>query len=528
MKTLFTNASIYSPERLWADSLAVCDGRIFEIGSKAKLMGLKHRGFKVIDLKRNVVLPGFIDSHLHLLSTGYNLLSIDLSGIDSLDKASSLISKTAKKLASGHWLIGRGWDKNLWADDMPDRAILDRASPNNPAMFHSKDGHMLWVNSAVLKLCGIYRNTPDPPGGSIGRDSDGKPTGILFENACELVTSKIPEPSIDLKIKALRKAVKRLNGLGIVGISDCDGYTNRLSLFKQAQEKDILSLRVFMMLAPDDVNAASSLGLKTGFGDDFLNIGCLKLYMDGSLGSQTAWMFSHYLGKTDNLGVSTMSNDELEMYFEKTHIQRISLAIHAIGDRANSELLKFFGRKYAISKKLGLKHRIEHAQVLRKSDIPKFKKYNVAVSVQPIHIIADRDLADKHWGKRAKYAYPYSMLLKAGAQMGFGSDSPIEDPNPFMGIYSAVARKKPGEDRPAWYPEQKLTVKQAVKAYTVGSADICGWQGKSGILAEGARADFVVISDDIFRIKPDEIPDIKVLATVVDGRVVYNDRSFIL
>jgi predicted amidohydrolase YtcJ len=528
MKTLFTNASIYSPERLWADCLAVCDGRIFEIGSKAKLMSLRHRGFKVIDLKGKVILPGFVDAHLHLLATGYNLLGVDLSGIDSLDKTMSLINRATQKLAPGHWLVGRGWNKNLWAGGLPDRTILDKASPDNPALFHSKDGHMLWVNSTVLKLCGINRNTPDPSGGHIGRDSAGKPTGILFENACNLVISKIPEPSVDLKLKAIRKAIKKLNSLGITGISDCDGYANRLSLFKQAQEKDILSLRVFMMLAPDDINAASSLGLKTGFGDDFLNIGCLKLYMDGSLGSQTAWMFSHYLGETDNFGVSTMTNDELEMYFEKTHIQRISLAVHAIGDRANSELLNFFGRKYAVSKKLGLKHRIEHAQVLRKSDIPKFKKYNVGVSVQPVHIIADRDLADKHWGKRSKYAYPYNMLLKAGAQMGFGSDSPIEDPNPFMGIYSAVARKRPGEDKQTWYPEQKLTVKQAVKSYTIGSADICGWQGKSGILAEGARADFVVISDDIFKIKQDEIPDIKVLATIVDGRVVYNDRSFVL
>lgn len=526
MKALFINAVIYTPERLTADCLALCDGRIFEIGSKIKLLSLRRRGFKVINLKRRVILPGFIDAHLHLLGTGYNLQNVNLHGIDSLDKAVSIIQKAAKKLAPGRWLVGRGWNKNLWADDFPDKKILDKVCPDNPARFYSKDGHVLWVNSMALKLCRIDKNTPDPPGGAIRRYSDGRPTGILFENACELVTSKIPEPSIDLKLKAIRMAVRKLNSLGITGIADCDSFSGRFSLLKQAQEKGILSLRVFMMLAPDDVNAASSLGLKTGFGDDFITIGCLKLYMDGSLGSQTAWVSSHYEGKPGNFGISTMTSDELEMYFEKTHIQGISLAVHAIGDRANSELLQFFGKKYAVSKKLGLKHRIEHAQLLPKSDILMFKRYNIAASVQPIHIIADRDLADKHWGRRSKYAYPFNMLLKAGAQLGFGSDSPIEDPNPFLGIYAAVARKSPGDDRPAWYPEQKLTVKQAIRAYTKGAADICSWQGKSGVLAEGARADFVVVSDDIFRIKQDEIPDIKVLATVVNGRVVYKDRSF--
>jgi hypothetical protein len=526
MKTLFINAVIYSPERLKADCIASCDGRIFEIGSKNNLLSLRRRGFKVIDLKRKVILPGFIDAHLHLLSTGYNLQNVNLQGVDSLDKAVSIIKKAAKKLGPGRWLIGRGWNKNLWGDEFPDKKILDKVCPDNPARFYSKDGHLLWVNSTALKLCGIDKNTPDPPAGAIKRYPDGRPTGILFENACELVTLKTPEPSIDLKLKAIKKAVGKLNSLGITGVADCDNFSGRLSLFRQAQEKGILSLRVFMMLAPDDVNAASSLGLKTGFGDDFITVGCLKLYMDGSLGSQTALMFSPYNGKPDNSGISTMTNDELEMYFEKTHIQGISLAVHAIGDRANSELLQFLGKKYAVSERLGLKHRIEHAQLLRKSDISKFKRYNIAASVQPVHIIADRDLADMHWGKRSKYAYPFNMLLRAGAQMGFGSDSPIEDPNPFLGLYAAIARKSPGDDRPAWYPEQKLTLKQAVRAYTRGAADICSWQGKSGVLAEGARADFVVISDDIFRVRQDEIPDVKVLATIVDGRVVYRDRSF--
>ena len=526
MKNLFTNATIYSPDKARGDCMAVDNGRIIEIGPKSKLLHLKKHGFKAINLKGKTVLPGFIDSHLHLLTSGFNLFNIDLEGVDSLDKAVAKIAKAVKKVSPGQWILGRGWNKNIWGDRLPNKNILDKICPDNPIRLFSKDGHTLWVNSMALQICGISSSISDTDSGSIQRDANGEPTGILFENAVNLITDKIPEASANFKLKAIKKASDYFNRLGITGVGDCDWDAHRLSLFSTAREKGDLNLRVYMMLAPDDINSAAQLGLKTGFGGDYLTIGSLKLYADGALGSQTAYMHQPYENQPNNIGIPTITDDELEMYFEKTHLNGISLAIHAIGDRANTEILAFFGKKYAVSKKLGLRHRIEHAQLLRKQDITKFKKYNVAAAVQPIHVISDRDMSEKNWGKRSKFAYPFRSLIDSGARIGFGSDCPIEDPNPFIGIYSAVARKRPGDSRDSWHGEQNLTVKEAVRAYTIGSADICGWNGQLGVLAPGAKADFVVISDDIFKIAIDKIPQLQILATVVDGRIVYQDKAF--
>ena len=526
MKSLYTNAVIYSPDRLRGDCLAVDNGRITEIGPKSRLIGLKKHGYKVINLKGKTILPGFIDSHLHLLGTGYQLMEIDLDYIYSVDEVLAKIEKAAKKLFAGQWLLGRGWNKNLWGDDFPTKEMLDKVAPNNPVRLFAKDGHTLWVNSAALKACGIDDTTANPTGGEIMHHSDGSLYGIILENAVYMVTEKMPARTADYKMKAVKKASAYLNKLGITGVTDCDWYGKRLSLFKDARQKGDLNLRVFMMLSPDDINNAVKLGLTTGFGDDFLTAGALKLFMDGSLGSQTAWMHEAYENNNVNYGVPTLSEDELEMYFEKTHLNGISMAVHAIGDRANTELLDFFGKKYAVSRKLGLKHRIEHVQIIRREDIPKLKKYNVAASVQPIHVVSDRDMADRYWGKRARWAYPFATMLKRGAKVAFGSDCPIEDPNPMRGIYAAVARKRHGDDRGPWYAQECVTLKDAIRAYTETAADICTWSGRRGVLAAGYDADFVILSDDIYKVKTDDIPDIKVLATAVNGEIVYQDKAF--
>jgi len=526
MKALFTDEVIYSPTKLRGDTIAVDGGRIIEIGTKAKLAGLTRRGYKKISLKGRTVVPGFIDSHLHLLSVGYDLFAVNLAGITTLEKALAKIAAAAKKLPAGQWLIGRGWDKNLWGDDFPDKTMLDKVCPNNPARLFSKDGHCLWVNSKALSYCGIDGTTPDPDGGAIQRSVDGNPTGILFENAADLVTKKLPDISTEFKLKALKKSISYLNSLGITGVGDCDWYSNRLGLFQAAADKGFLNLRIFMMLSPKDIDSAGQLGIRTGFGNEFVTIGALKLFMDGSLGSQTAWMHQPYEGHPDNVGIPTLSDDQLEMYFEKTHLKGISLAVHAIGDRANTALLDFFTKKYAVSRKLGLNHRIEHAQLLTRADIGKFKKANVAASVQPVHIIADIDMADKYWGKRAKYAYPFASLLKTGATLGFGSDAPVEDPNPLHGLYAATTRKRPNETRDSWYDEQCISLEQAMDAYTKGAAKISSWEGQTGEIKVGSKADFVILSENLFKAGLEQLPKIKTLATVVDGDFVYRDKAF--
>jgi predicted amidohydrolase YtcJ len=526
MKKLFTNAIIYTPEKLQGDCLAVDNGRIVDIGPKNRLISLNRHGFKTVDLKGKTVLPGFIDSHLHLLTTGYDLLNVNLSGLDSLEKVLVKIQNAAQKSPAGQWLIGRGWDKNLWGDDFPDKTALDKVCPDNPVRLFSKDGHSIWVNSYTLQLCHIDKSTPDPQSGRILRMPDGSPSGILTEKAVEIVNRQIPDPTMDYKLKALRKTIKYLNSLGITGVADCDWDAGRLQLFDTARQKGFFSLRAFMMLSPDDIDSAAQLGLKTGFGDDFITIGALKLYMDGALGSQTAWMHEPYENNAQNIGVPTLNEDDLEMYFEKTHLKGISLAVHAIGDKANTALLDFFAKKYRVSKKLALRHRIEHAQIVRKEDIPKFRKCDVAASVQPVHAIADRDMAERYWGARSRWAYPFASMIKHGATIAFGSDCPIENPDPMLGIYGAIARKRPGDERDSWYGQECITLRQAVKAYTEKAAGICYWAGRRGVLAPGYDADFVVLSDDIFKVKTERIPDIKILATIVNGEIVHQDKAF--
>ncbi len=525
MKKLFINAVIYGPEKLRADSIAVFDGKIFEIGPSVKMKDLKRRGFEVIDLNGNVVVPGFIDCHLHLLGLGFSLQRVDLSAANTMNKAITLISVAARKLSPGRWLIGRGWDKNIWGGSFPDKTILDKICPDNPVYLYSKDGHALWVNSAALKAAGIDDTTPDPPGGLIKRFSNGEPTGIIFENAIQIFEKVLPPPTEEQKLDAVKRAGKKLNSLGITGAADCDWYAGRLGLFEKAAAKGNLKLRVFVMLSPDDIDSVGQLGLKSGDGHGGITVGNLKLYYDGSLGSQTALMFEPYEGSQDNCGVAALTSEQLEMYYERTHLKGISLAIHAIGDRANAEVLDFFARKQAISKKLGLKHRIEHAQILRKEDISKFKRLDIGASVQPIHIAADRDVADKYWGPRAGNAYPLNHLLKSGATVGFGSDSPVENADPRLGIYAAIARKKHGDNRQTWFPEQSVTVAQAIRCYTEGAAALCRWENKTGVLKVGAAADFTVLSDDPFRLPIDKIPDIDILATIFNGVVAYFDGT---
>ncbi|NLI15464.1 MAG: amidohydrolase family protein, partial [candidate division Zixibacteria bacterium] len=267
MKTLFTNATIYTPEKSRANSIAVADGRILEIGSKSKLISLKRHGFSVIDLKKRPILPGIIDSHLHLLGLGFSLQEVDLQNISSFNKVITIITVAARKLPAGRWLLGRGWNKNLWGGNFPDKAILDKICPDNPVHLYSKDGHSLWVNSAALKIAGIDRNTPDPPGGQIKRLSNGEPSGMLFENACQLVDRVLPSPTPDTQLDALKRAVKKLNSSGITAVGDADWRKGRFGLFMLAKDKGLLSLHVFLMLSPDDIDSAAYLGMNAGFGD---------------------------------------------------------------------------------------------------------------------------------------------------------------------------------------------------------------------------------------------------------------------
>ncbi|HBC45472.1 MAG TPA: amidohydrolase, partial [candidate division Zixibacteria bacterium] len=365
----------------------------------------------------------------------------------------------------------------------------------------------------------------DPPGGVIMKDSDGIPTGILQEEAAEIADIKIPKPSRKENFQSVKDAQMHLLKLGITGVGDCDGEANLFSIYNELDKKDQLLLRVFSMIPRDGLQGAVDSKLKTGMGSEHFRIGCLKLFADGALGSQTAFMFKPYKGSKSNYGVENLGCREIERLVKYATGNGISVAIHAIGDRANFQALCSIGKYLSTYKKRGLRPRVEHAQLLRKSDINLFKAYNIIASVQPIHATSDRDVADKYWGARSRYAYPFKTFLKLGAKLAFGSDAPIETANPIAGIHAAVTRKRSSEKRAGWYPEERLTPSQAIEAYTRGSSYACCYDDICGSISIGKRADLVILSDDIFEIRPDKIAQAEVLMTVIDGKIAYSQSD---
>lgn len=520
-KTIFINGRIYtSRSKRPAQAIAVEDGIIREIGTKTQIKPLARRGFKIVDLKGKTVIPGIIDSHLHLLGLGNLFSRINLDGIDSLDEVRNIIRRAALRLKEGQWLRGRGWNKNLWGEDFPDKSVLDDLS-NNPIALNSKDGHLLWVNSVALKLAGITENTPDPPGGVILKDSDGNPTGILQENAADLVTEKIPHQMSGERKEAILAAQNHLLQFGIIGVGDCDTSASLIPVYEELEKEGRLSLRIFKMIEPDDLESAGQSGLRTGAGSEHFRTGCLKLFADGAIGSQTALMFRPYNRSDGNAGVETLTPAQLENYIWKAAEFGISSAVHAIGDKANFQVLQAYENLKSKIARYGLRMRIEHAQILRKREISLFARYNVIAAMQPIHATSDRDISDRYLGARGRFAYAFKSLMRSGAVLAFGSDAPIETADPFAGIHAAATRMRAGETRKAWYPEERITVSQALGAYTTGAAYACCFDDITGGLAVGKRADFVIISDDVFKVKPTDIWKIKALGTVIDGRFVY-------
>jgi predicted amidohydrolase YtcJ len=525
-RKILINGKFYNPEpgSKAIQAIAVEDGIIIDVGSNAKIKPLSRRGFDVCDLKKRCVITGIIDSHLHLLALGNLFKRVDLDSVNSLDRVAAILEKAVSTLKKGQWLQGRGWNKNLWGDDFPGKNLLD-AITGNPVALYSKDGHLLWVSSSTLEYCGIDSNTPDPPGGVILRDTYGNPTGVLKENAVDLVSERIPSQSYEEKTDSLIAAQKHLLKLGIVAVGDCDTRSIPLLSLRELDLTGRLHMRIFKMIHPDDLEMTAKLDLQTGMGSDRFRIGCLKLFADGALGSQTAYMFKPYNQSKNNYGVETLTEKDMEKYVSRAVKAGISVAVHAIGDKANYQVLKLLGKYAAAFSEKGLRPRIEHAQILKKKDIPGFKEYGVIASVQPIHVTSDRDISDRYLGARARNAYPFKSLLKSGVELAFGSDAPIEKPNPMAGIHAAVTRKRPDETRKAWYPEEKITRRQALRAYTLGAARACCYDDLTGSTTVGKRADLAVLSDDIFETRTDNIHRIEVLATIMDGKVVFGRRN---
>jgi len=521
---MLLNGNIYTmnPQLPKAEAVAMRESKIVAVGKNSEVENLGRKNFQLINLEGKTVIPGLIDCHTHLLSFAYSLKRVNLDGIQSFDQVLSVIKSSSRKLKPDDWLVGGGWDKNILGDDsIFTKEVLDHVCPEVHAVLQSKDHHLLWVNSNALKAGEIDKATNDPPGGRIERDQlTGEPTGILKENACSLVWEKIPSPSTAASKELLKQASGIANSYGLTGIHNHDD-PGSFALFERLGADRDLTLRVCSWIPNQELDSAIRLELMSGFGNENLRFGGVKIYSDGALGSQTALMFEPYEGSQDNFGIEVTSQEELTQMVRKASRAGISVAIHSIGDKGVHQALNAVEESVRQSEgEDRLRHRIEHAQLLHPQDIERFRKLGVIASVQPVHAPSDKEMAEKYWGKRCKLAYAYKTLLKSGAKVAFGSDVPIETMNPWEGIHAAVCRQKTGE-KESWYPKEKVTVAEAVSAYTQWASYASYEENLKGSIQVGKLADMVILSQDIFEIEPEEIPDTKVECTISGGKIIF-------
>jgi hypothetical protein len=528
MRILY-NGKIHTqdPQFPLVSAIAIEAGRIIAAGDSQQIKESFPLAESLSDLGGATVIPGLTDAHIHLENYALSLRKIDCDG---LLKAQCLqkVAEQVKQSPPGAWILGHGWNQNDWEDGFGTAADLDKIAPANPVFLTAKSLHSAWVNSQALELAGVEAGTAISPGGSIARDPHGHPTGILFENAIALVSSAIPDPSLDEVIASILEAQKRLLEMGITSVHDFD-RARCFTALQTLQRRGKLSLRVTKSIPLESLPEAVDLGLQTGFGNDWLRIGGVKVFTDGALGPHTAAMLQPYEDDPSNRGMLFMDREELFQQGLVAASHGLSLAIHAIGDRANQETLAALERlrdwEAAASLSPRLRHRIEHVQVLHPQDVPRLAASGIIASMQPIHAVSDMFMAGRYWGARAAKAYAWKSQLDHGAVLAFGSDAPVESPNPFWGIHAAVTRRRqdgaPGPE--GWFPEQRLTLEEALHGFTTGPAYASGMENRLGKLSPGFLADLLVLDRDVYRCHPDEIHRVRPLRTMIGGEWVAGD-----
>ena len=529
---IIINANIHTMDgrQPTAQAVAISGNRIVAVGTSKEIKKLAGSQTRVIDAHNQLVLPGFNDSHVHFLSGGFQLSSVDLRDANSPEEFAERIRLFAEKLPAGHWITGGDWDHERWpGTSLPTKELIDRYTPNTPVFVNRLDGHMSLANSVALKLAGVTRETKDPPGGLIVRDQNtGEPTGILKDAAMSYVWKVVPDSSLAEKLAAASAATNHAARLGVTSVQDMSAGDD-VGVYQTLLERGELKTRIYGASPLPRWERLAATGVRAHFGSDMLRIGGLKGFADGSLGSTTALFFEAYLDAPNTKG---LAGDE--MFPEGAMLERVRAAdraglqvmIHAIGDRAIDSILTIYEQVEKENGERDRRFRIEHAQHLRPQDIPRFARDHVVASMQPYHAIDDGRWAEKRIGKeRAKGTYAFRSLLDSGATLAFGTDWTVAPLNPISSIYAAVTRRTLDNKNPnGWVPEQKITVEEAVRAYTVGSAYAEFQETVKGTIAAGKLADLVILSRDIFKIDPKEIETAKVVMTIMDGRIVYEER----
>lgn len=522
-----TNANIRTMDakRNVARSMAVLNGRIVAIGSDADIKGLIGAKTRVIDAKGRLVLPGFNDAHVHFIPTGAQLSQINLRDAKTPEEFVRRIKEFAAKLPKGRWILGGRWDHETWTPAaLPTAAMIDAVTPDNPVYVSRLDGHMSLANSLAMRRAGVDKNTKDVAGGLIVRDANGEPTGIFKDEAETYIEKVIPEPGFDETLEYAEAATRHAASLGVTSVQDM-GAGSDIAAYQELLRRGKLKTRIYGCSTLDGYERWKNAGVRAAFGNAMLRVGCLKGYADGSLGSTTAWFFDPYLDAPNTSGLprSAITDGSMSKNIAAADEAGLQVMVHAIGDRANATILDYYEKLPAMRDR---RYRIEHAQHLRQQDIPRFGRDKVVASMQPIHLPDDGRWAGKRLDqKRLNGTYAFRTLLDTGAVLAFGSDSPVATLNAILGIAAAVTRRTDdGKNPNGWVPEQKITVDEAVRAFTYGSAYAEFQEAEKGTLELGKLADFVIISEDIFAIDPTAIPTARVLMTVVDGKVVYEAK----
>jgi predicted amidohydrolase YtcJ len=506
-------------------ALAIEHGRIIAIGDDLEMAALAHSPREVENMQGRFILPGLCDAHLHLLEFGRFLSKIDCETL-TRNECLQRVKKTVEQLPAGRWVLGHGWNHNQWTEGMGNAQLLDEISNQHPIYLTAKSLHVGWVNSAALALAGIDDTTRDPHGGLIQRDSTGKPTGILLESAMRLVEDNLPIPSLDENMAALSLAQNELIKLGITSVHDFDQWDAWKSMLNLDENNQLL-LRVIKGIPRDHLDEVTANKLQQLSKSEHLTIGALKLFSDGALGPQTAAMLSPYKDNLNNEGMLLMDVDEIVQVGYQAINHGIPLAVHAIGDRANQVVLRAFSilRRYELAHQIpALRHRIEHVQLIKPSDQQRMAALHIIASMQPIHATSDLDMAVRYWGSRCKYAYAWNSLSNFGVRLAFGSDAPVESPNPFLGIYAALTRRRVNDlQTESWYPQQCLSRGQAFSAYILGPFFAAGMEKSLGRIANGFYADLIVFDRDPFTISESDLPMLKPDAVMINGEWVIRN-----
>lgn len=521
-----------------AEAFAVRDGRIVAVGSSQEIKKLAGEGTKTLDLAGRRVVPGFNDAHVHFFWGGNSLAGVHLTDATNKEEFRRRIGEYARTRRSGEWIENGNWDEQKWSPaELPTHQLIDDVTPNNPVWVNRSDGHMMLANALAMKLAGITRDTKDVPGGEIVRDRDGNPTGIFKDAAKDLVERVMPPPTdaqVDEALLAAQKyalenGVTSVQDMGFTGSHAADMQALIVRGYQRLLAEGKLKVRVSARFPLAHYDRLTALGIMTNFGNDRLVVGSVKAFADGSLGSETAWFFAPFDDAPQSSGLPTAElADQEKMFAEMQAADKggLHIATHAIGDRANKTILDLYERLEKEDGPADRRLRIEHAQHLRAEDIPRFAQLHVIASVQPYHCIDDGRWAERRIGhQRALTTYAFRSLLDAGTMIAFGSDWFVAPINPLAGIYAAVTRRTlDGKNPGGWIPEQKLTVAQAVHAYTVGSAFAESQDDQKGSIEPGKLADFVVLSDDIFHMDLVQIEHVHVDLTVSGGETVF-ERS---